>query len=423
MRFAVGFLPMHRVVALLGIGVATVTGIASCGGSPFEADAGTDGAAAAEASGGGGGDSTIIHEAASGSEGGTDATTVDGSTGDASAPDAIAADGLAGSDGAATDAALQGDAVDGSQADGTTPETSVGEGSIADTGTTESGNDAALCPGSESCVATAPAGWSGPIAFYLGAAAPPVCSGGASVLSGGTGLVAPAPTCSTCTCSGAVTCASPTLEIRSSSPCTGTPCVSGSVTSTCGQYTSTCPQSGTLYVTVQSAPTSASCAPSAQSPTIATATWSESAEGCGMALGPACGTSGLCATTPGANFKTCVYQSGDVACPSSDYTVKQVIDETISDTRACSACACGSEVGVTCGSGAIGLTPANSCGGTLAPFSIPMTCRAVPAVPNVAWSAETTTAPSPSDATCSASGGTPSGDATASGPVTVCCGN
>jgi hypothetical protein len=315
-----------------------------------------------------------------------------------------------------------GSTVDSGSGDGGSDGGPIDSGTI-DTGIIDSGGvDAGpLCPTGEVCVAGAPTGWSGPIEFYYASSADPSCPALTSVaFTGGTGLVAPPATCSSCTCGGAVSCTDPVLDFYSDT-CT-TQCNTATASTTCGTMLNGCGTADPAYVTAKSLPTAAGCAPSGQTPTK-TQSWTTNAEGCApLGVAVACGTGQVCSPVASSSFTTCVYQAGDVACPGGTYVNKQLIDTGVADTRTCTSCTCGAASGAACSGGAVIVGTTGTCSaGTL--VAVPTACRSMgsfqlPASMTILEN----TAPKPNDATCASGGGQPTGTATATTPITVCCG-
>jgi hypothetical protein len=178
-----------------------------------------------------------------------------------------------------------------------------------------------------SCVEQAPAGWSGPVAFSLGAGAPPACGApwiAADSYHGGM-LTAPG---SQCQCS----CSSP----------------QGSCVENVMFYTddSCAILDGTLFYL-----TNACGVPFNATHTSAMVGMPQpSGATCGAALGGGCGAGSVCAPAPPPQFPShlCVSQAGDVACPGGAFTDRHVVYTNADDTRSCSACSCGPASGVGC---------------------------------------------------------------------------
>jgi hypothetical protein len=169
----------------------------------------------------------------------------------------------------------------------------------------------------------------------------------------------------------------------------------------------------------------ASCAPSTEMPQVPPATWSQNAEGCGFTGQlSSCGSAEVCVPHASSPFKLCVYKTGASSggtCPSPyDATSAPVVFDTgIADSRSCTDCRCGDVTGA-CSGGDVELSPnSTTCtGGITSP--LPASCNIDGINGNLPLYAELTTPPTPSG-TCNPSGGQPSGTATGTGPVSVCC--
>jgi hypothetical protein len=204
-------------------------------------------------------------------------------------------------------------------------------------------------------------------------------------------------------------------------------CGTATATSTCTQIALSCAvTTGPLLREITANPQvgqGASCAPSTEVPSVPPATWSENAEGCGFTgTLTSCGSREVCVPSPSSPFKLCVYQTGSLGgtCPSPyDATSAPVVFDTgIADSRSCTDCRCGDVTG-SCTGGDVMLSPNLTCtGGITSP--LPATCAVDGINGNLPLYTELTTPPTPGG-TCSASGGQPSGTATGTGPVSVCC--
>ena len=147
---------------------------------------------------------------------------------------------------------------------------------------------------------------------------------------------------------------------------------------------------------------------------------------CYGALGSGCGA-GVCAPTPSTPFGAgvCIAKAGDNACPSG-YPQKNLFYQKVSDTRGCTDCSCAAPQGATC-TGSVELDTNNTC--TVDPVTLNNVgvCAALPPDPtpppppyqdsrSVIYDAGPALGGS-----CSSSGGTVVGSATANDPVTFCC--
>jgi hypothetical protein len=160
-------------------------------------------------------------------------------------------------------------------------------------------------------------------------------------------------------------------------------------------------------------------------PQVPPATWTANAEGCGFTgTVTTCGSNELCVPSPSTPFHLCIYQpasSLQTNCPAPyDSTILPVvIDTSITDTRTCTDCACGDPAS-TCTGGSLLLSPnAGTCGGGIQSQN-PTTCM-IDGIPS-ALPLYTKLLNAPTAAgTCTPQGGLPTGSATGSNPVAVCC--
>jgi hypothetical protein len=180
----------------------------------------------------------------------------------------------------------------------------------------------------------------------------------------------------------------------------------------------------------------ASRAPSTQPPAVPANQWATAAEACAASeASAACGTGNVCAPSLTGSFSVCVYQTGDVACPTAGYTTKQLIDTVMSDSRGCTPCTCGApstgdDGGLaTCSGWIVTVSDRTSCPGPgsgtdlyTQTFFAPVSCY----MNSVACDPGTTTylnlyrAATATAGTCSPDGGVVTGSVTTS-QVTVCC--
>jgi hypothetical protein len=161
------------------------------------------------------------------------------------------------------------------------------------------------------------------------------------------------------------------------------------------------------------------CKPSAGSALPPAPKWKTLALGCGsLSLSPGeCTGGSVCVPQPGAPFLggACVLRTGDEQCPAGPYTKRSVVFGAAEDTRACSECSCGGPAGGSC-QGTLSLKSGVGCTGqSLGSAAVPG-CAAKPSgsgylIANVSFVG----------ATCPATGGTPTGTVTPTGPTTVCC--
>jgi len=413
-----GILCRVRMVSPRRLGVAVCFVLAACGGPAFQAGSGDGGDGGGNGGGDtGAGDSTILV---------TDSSTpIDGQADSADA--AEEQDAVSPGEGGGGDAAPEVGVVDSG-----TPETGVVDSGAPETGPVDSGmveTGPPTCVTGEVCVAAAPPGWTGPVQFvYSGSSPSPACPVFTSTgFSGGTALTVPPATCSACACSGAPSCANATTNVSfyaNDNTCTSTPCLDApGVGSACTTVSYSCGSSA-ITANVESTPSSASCTASTQSPTLPATSWTDHAQACNPApTADSCGAGKVCTSAPPGAFRECVYQSGDIACPSTGpYTVKQLVDTTVADGRSCTACSCGLASGASCSTSLHYSLTADNCtlaGGTI---TAPEVCHAFTSLATTTVAIEQTSVGTPTPTTCAAGGGQPTGTATPATPITVCCG-
>ena len=126
--------------------------------------------------------------------------------------------------------------------------------------------------------------------------------------------------------------------------------------------------------------------------------------------------------------QTCVFASGDLSCPATNYTVKRNYYDSpnANDTRACTSTACGCKLpsGTTCDAKVVLYASSSSgtirlCTSQVASYRVPTPCQGLPAgVGAVDIGAST-----PSGGTCAPTGtATPTGGCPPTGnPTTACC--
>lgn len=294
------------------------------------------------------------------------------------------------------------------------------------------------CSGNNVCVDQAPSGWLGPIALYEGVpSATPSCSApfSSEVFTLRKDPVQVPATCSTCSCSYNAT-SYPTgwwCEATWKNKATGTCPISTGNGGTFGvsaagpsvHVEGACNDLGSSFpihqfTNVRYAGEGAACkAGAAQSPTVPAATWSAGARGCALPFpnGNGCSAGNVCAPIPTAPFngKLCVYQPGDVACPTVRYVTKKLYYANSTDTRTCSTCGCTAS-GLTCNINIKGYSNAACTTETFstdAALSTPSAC--------VAASARYYKYTVSKSASCSAIGGAPTGTITPTEPTTICC--
>ncbi len=288
------------------------------------------------------------------------------------------------------------------------------------------------CGTNERCAPDPPAGWTGPVTLYQGAAdaGVPSCGAGyqsAPVFQGNGGLVAPA-SCTACTCASGGTCAPPELTFYSDSMCRtpcGTPeslpegvCVPASMG--CTSFQIAAPEF-----------TGNACTQAGGMPSGGPPSWSLTASACTTATTPSAGScprGELCLPSPEASQIAgfCVEQSGEVACPSGAYSVQHVYFNGTSDMRGCSACVCTATSQPACSISGGGFPyPDSAC---QVPAGIPIVGVPTACTPTTTFDSAKAfeisgNSPTTTKATCmpTADGGQVTGAATPTGPTTFCC--
>jgi hypothetical protein len=306
------------------------------------------------------------------------------------------------------------------------------------------------------CVPPVPAGWQGPVAFYEGTDAAPLCnaSGGfpTQKQSANSGIVPGTATCPTCECNltGTPVCAA-NLVYTTDSACQGGSCWGDSafcpgtanlaLNGTCFSIgmchlNGGADKSSSLEVT-EIKPTGTCTSASTGTADIPEPGWTNEVRACGDAptTGKGCGTDGACMPVPTSPFSNsaCIYKTGDTSCPSP-FSNKHVVHQDTQDTRSCTGCACGALAGGSCSGGSLTTFTGANCTADPQVAALNGACNALtvdptPTGPQAGCSnlpADTRTALL-SGATiqgtpaCPPSGGQISGAATAVNPITFCC--
>lgn len=299
-------------------------------------------------------------------------------------------------------------------------------------GAADAAGDSPLGGGCEeaglTCTPVVPAGFTGPVAFALStndagnAPPPPACAGAysADVLDGHANPNF-APASCTCTC-GAVAggCTDPVVETFTDNTCVNkcNQVLAGACTQdSCGQ------SSQSAKITVDSQPSGGSCPESVQKSApswSASQDWAVAGRACAAGSPPdaGCPATQICMPPPPQQFGTalCVWQVGDVPCPSS-YPAKQLLYGSGTDDRDCiDACTCGSPGGVTCAATVTASANANCSGATLLTGGGACNFYGTIGTPYVS------SVVTPSGGSCQPGGNaTPTGTVTPTSPSTVCC--
>jgi hypothetical protein len=278
--------------------------------------------------------------------------------------------------------------------------------------------------GDVTCVATAPNGWHGPIAFGAGAATRADCAGwfGKKAFEAGAEPSAEPAACSACSCSGGETPCAAFVDFGTGSEaqCGGTLCTT-SLNQSCAEIMPPCIAGlATAYLKTQLPAAAGACTPSTRAAIKPDAHWKTHAIGCAAsaAVAAGCKSGHVCLPkSPGSDFADnyCIWQEGDVDCPNAQFPDKQRYFEELADTRACSACACS---GPNCSySWQVFGADDTSCAAPLLELSSPEQCVQVnPAADKLRVGAAIS-----GDGKCTPSGGMSQGSVTAQKPVTVCC--
>ena len=278
------------------------------------------------------------------------------------------------------------------------------------------------------CVASAPSGWSGPLALAEATGAPPPsiapCATpyGATAYDGNADPSAPAAQCD-CTCGGAtdVQCTAPVVGLFSDGACSiacgGVPVTPGVCA---GVSTGGCGAS--VYARARAPVTSGGSCPPQPTTKVPSMQWERAARACAL---PATATQGgcegsfVCAPAPSPPFSghLCVAMAGDQPCPSgSAYGVRHVYYGGATDGRGCSTCACSAPAGVSCG-GSFTTYNASGCALETKTFPLSPTCQEV----QIATASLEATLGGPGDSGCAPSVVQAIGALVPTQPMTVCC--
>jgi len=283
-------------------------------------------------------------------------------------------------------------------------------------------DDGALPDGN--CCISVPAGWDGPFAVWAGASAPPNCEGayaGAPTDYHGGTLSAPAATCAACGCGAPTgeTCTS-TIQMYTDGACTtkcGAPInVSNGCTAfgPCGVDGDPQSESSTDAVTP------GTCAPTGGAPTVPSATWSEAARACPYSgTTSSCG-GGTCYAEVSSPFVgPCISQAGSATCPAA-FPNQTIVYTGDSDSRGCSACACSASSGGSCNN-YIQFWHNTSCSDFITTNGLPPNLSCADTYTSMYVASSVKGGLTVVGGSCTPSGGQPTGSASPSGPVTICC--
>lgn len=202
------------------------------------------------------------------------------------------------------------------------------------------------------CAAAVPEGWTGPVALYMGAEAPPECpaSGGYTALAFEGGLLdTPAITCPPCSCNPAGVGCTPSVVTFTELGCASAPLLTQFGNGCLTFDGSSTQRSFKLFTN----PPSAACTPSADAPTIPAPTITEKARVCRQPIGAKAGSgcfADSCVPEPIAPFQLCVHRSDPAPCPTGYATAKTIVTK-FEDQRSCAPCTCAT----VCTAAALGL--------------------------------------------------------------------
>jgi hypothetical protein len=135
------------------------------------------------------------------------------------------------------------------------------------------------------------------------------------------------------------------------------------------------------------------------------------------AVGGGCNAGFVCARRVSGAYQSCAAKSGTDACPSG-WPTKHVTGTSVNDTRACSACTCGSTA--SCGAATVTFYSGNSCDGTSAVATANDACNAIPTAGQGAssWRYD---APVVNEGCQTTGGGQATGSIAFTNGETVCC--
>ncbi len=282
---------------------------------------------------------------------------------------------------------------------------------LVDGGNEDGGGSVGNCA-QGTCVATPPAAWQGPVAFYSGDSgmAAPACVGTALDLGEGQ-LFGPPAQCSSCTCSMPQVNCGATLITHAGMNCTlGTTAVSED-TSCQALLSST----GNTFFTAPPPTVSAgACAPLGGVKTLPPVTYKNVIRLCKTTSNGSCSAGFECFVppTPAYQSKPCIYKMANVACDAPGFSVKHTAYGGITDTRDCSSCSCGAGSG-TC-TGNTELYSMLGCSTLIA--TVPSDNSCVSASGTQSFKLKLSKSGS-----CPPSGGTSTGNVSPNSPVTICC--
>lgn len=303
------------------------------------------------------------------------------------------------------------------------PDTTDTETGTTDPSDTDETTGPAACGGGNVCVEEAPAGWAGPVVWAETPTtedAPPCPAAYPELAFEALDDLQAAPAVCDCECGSAVgaSCAAVILEYHGSDGNCLTPNDEFTMTATCSSAPSGL--NGEHWQVDDPGVSGGSCTPSGTTD-LPAAGWNSASTVCGgtRPVAGVCDGGESCIPAPPEGFeaRACVWQTGDLECPSGAFSDRFVRHTGIDDTRNCQTCTCGSPEGECNGTVAL----FNSCGNTTGVGSVPIgggSC--VGTVGGGAGGARHGSL-SVSNVSCEPSVGTAIGEAEPDDPYTLCC--
>lgn len=297
---------------------------------------------------------------------------------------------------------------------------------------------APLCSTAEACsgqcVPLPPLGWSLPLLLWVGpeleAPECPVDLAGVMQYEGHADPVNPAK-CPVCSCELPTgECELPSFLVVSTPHCTFGPGTilydfSGLDTdpTSCNTESPVPPGTGTRSLTIGPlTKTERECKPVATVPPRSGQTpWKTFARACSYGASACLDPNTLCIPTPESSpgFSQCIYQRGELECPS-DYPKKSIFYDELRDSRNCSACWCGAPEGGECTAMVKAYQDA-----ACTVVEVGRTMRLIELCSDIGQGtglgSKTATTPIYEPGACKPSGGEPVGSAELLGPTTFCC--
>lgn len=298
-------------------------------------------------------------------------------------------------------------------------ETSTDDGESDESSSTE--GEPVECDEGYTCAPSVPDGWSGPVVLYSGDDAPPECPDGFTFADDAfADLEAEAASCA-CGCGDVegVDCGQPSLYSSASNSCGGLQFYEATLDE------DTCSGIGSLstyiFIRYDDADFDSAACPATLDVDVPDASWSTFARTCAPTGVQACDGGSVCVEDLAGEFDSgaCVWREGDFACPT-DYPQAHVFHGDYDDQRGCAEdCDC-IDPDPTC-AGSVGMYE----GGACHPNFLEATLEVDDCLPRAQYGIESNVHARQDSAGveggCTPTGGTPSGMATPTQPVTVCC--